>query len=80
MSGASHKQTLATDQARHKRWARDGRTPDLRAEHARAALECRDALLALRLEDRIQQAINAAPPLGAYQRERLAALLTSPTP
>jgi hypothetical protein len=80
MSAGSPKQLLATDLARADRWARDALTAELRAGHAARAAEARDQLAALRVEERIVAAIEAAPPLSAHQRERLAAILTSPTP
>jgi hypothetical protein len=80
MAVGSPKQFLATDLARADRWARDAMTAELRAEHAARAREARDQLAALRIEEKIQEAITAAPALSAYQRERLAAILTSPTP
>jgi hypothetical protein len=76
MAAGSPKQCLATDLARADRWARDAMTAELRAAHAVRAREARDQLAALRVEEKIQEAIDAAPPLSAYQRERLAGLLT----
>jgi len=67
------------EQARGSRWARDAHTPELRAVHAAREREARDQLAALRVEEKIREAIDAAPPLSAHQRERLAGLLT-PTP
>jgi len=80
MSAGSPKQFLATDLARADRWARDAMTAELRAGHAARAREARDQLAALRIEERIREAVNAAPPLSAHQRERLAQILTSPAP
>ena len=68
------------EQARGRRWARDAHTPELRAVHAAREREARDQLAALRVEEHIVAAIEAAPPLSAHRRERLAALLTAPTP
>jgi hypothetical protein len=77
---ASLEQSLAIDLARHTRWARDGRTAEVRAEHKAQAREDRDSLKALRLERHIVAAVETAPPLSAYQRERLAEILTSTAP
>jgi hypothetical protein len=42
--------------------------------------ELRAALKVAKLEDRVRQLVEAAPPLTADQRSRLAQLLTGPTP
>jgi hypothetical protein len=77
---ATQEQLLAIENARHTRWARDHQTAEGRAEHKAQAREARDSLMALRVERAVVAAIDAAPPLSAHQRQRLAQILTSPTP
>jgi hypothetical protein len=77
---ASPEQLLAVDQARHIRWARDAQTTEARARHKAQARESLDSLMAVRLERAVMAAIDAAPPLSTHQRERLAQILTAPTP